>query len=635
MDWHSIQQYKPTVLVVGFRKFSQLVSVVSPDFSDRAQIEILDFVFEKDVTINDILQYQHADVIVSAGANSTYLQQRIDLPVLSLEVSDRDVLGAVTTATGLNSRSMLISSGDHSGILQTLRPLLPATVEHARYETPDEARTLVYLAAKQGYQLIIGSSYVCSLAEQENIRSLLLYSRDSCRKLLQDAISTGIRERTRQLARRAEQAALQFNSVAALVTDAAGALLACNPAAFSALGLTETDAVLQASRHLHENVGGSATAQTTHPVTINGQRCSLRRLPLTAGQPAHGYCLALQIEAESAGAKPNAQTHTGMGSSDERRLLYGSQSMSRLNKLTTAYAQTGATVLITGESGTGKELIAREIHRRSPFREGEFVAINCGAIPDELFESELFGYAEGAFTTSLKGGRTGLLAAAQGGVFFLDEISELPLRQQAKILRVIQERKLRPLGSNREISLNVKFVCASNQDLGKLVTAGQFRQDLFYRLNVLTLQVPPLHRRRADILPIAHWMLTTQARHYGLDSNVDKLLASLAEPLKRYRWPGNVRELENIIERITAAMVSDGSGQLSERLRRLAPELYRDTEPNQGASTRDRNTIPAPLREAEMTMIRETLERFGGNRARTAEYLGISTTTLWRRLQRL
>lgn len=635
MDWHSILRYKPTVLVVGFRKFSQLVSVVSPEFSDRAQIEILDFVFEKDVTINDILQYQHADVIVSAGANSTYLQQRIDLPVLSLEVSDRDVLGAVTTATGLSSRSMLISSGDHSGILQTLSPLLPATVEHARYETPDEARTLVYLAAKQGYQMIIGSSYVCSLAEQENMRSLLLYSRESCRKLLQDAVSTGIRERTRQLARRAEQAALQVNSVAALVTDTAGALLASNPAAFGALGLTETDAVLQASRHLHEHVSGSATAQTAHPVTINGQRCSLRRLPLSAGQPAHGYCLALQIEAESASAKRNAQPYTGMGFSDERRLLYGSQSMSRLNKLTTAYAQTGATVLITGESGTGKELIAREIHRRSPFREGEFVAINCGAIPDELFESELFGYAEGAFTTSLKGGRTGLLAAAQDGVFFLDEISELPLRQQAKILRVIQERKLRPLGSNREISLNVKFVCASNQDLGKLVAAGQFRQDLFYRLNVLTLQVPPLHRRRADILPIAHWMLTTQAQHYGIDSNVDELLANLSEPLKRYRWPGNVRELENIIERITAAMVSDGSGQLAEQLRRLAPELYQDAQPNHETSSRNRGATPAPLREAEMTMIRETLTRFGGNKARTAEYLGISTTTLWRRLQSL
>lgn len=639
MDWHAVQQYKPTVLVVGFRKFSQLVSVVSPEFSDRAQIEVLDFVFEKDVTINDILQYQHADVIVSAGSNSTYLKQRIDLPVLSLDVSDRDVLGAVTTATGLNSRSMLISSGDHSGILQTLQPLLAARVEHARYETPDEARTLVYLAAKQGYQLIIGSSYVCSLAEQEKVRSLLLYSRESCRKLLQDAIATGITERTRHLARRAERAALRVNNIAALVTDEAGELLACNHSLFNALGLAEPGAILQVSRQLNDSVRSNPNPESAQAVIVSDHSCSLRRLPLTAGHPADGYVWTLQIEAEGAGANRNAHANAGIGPSDGRRLLYGSQSMSRLNKLTTTYAQTGGTVLITGESGTGKELIAREIHRRSPFRDGEFVAINCGAIPDELFESELFGYAEGAFTTSLKGGRTGLLAAAQDGVFFLDEISELPLRQQAKILRVLQERKLRPLGSNREIGLNVKFVCASNQDLGRLVATGLFRQDLFYRLNVLTLQVPPLHRRRADILPIAHWMLTTQARQYGVDSNVDELLASLAEPLKRYRWPGNVRELENIIERITAAMVSDGAADLPERLKRLAPELYRDqASPQQTRATATgptTGTRPAPLREAEMTMIRETLERFGGSRARTAEYLGISTTTLWRRLQRL
>jgi len=639
MDWQLVQQFSPTVLVVGFRKFSQLVSVVSPEFSGSAHIEVLDFVFEKDVTINDILQYQHADVIVSAGANSSYLKQRIDLPVLSLEVSDRDVLKAVTTAAGLNSPIMLISSGDHSGILEALRPLLGVSLEHARYETPDEARALVYLAAKQGYQLIIGSSYVCSLAEQENVRSLLLYSRESCRKLLQEAIATGIAERTRQLAQRAERAALPVNSVAALVMDAGGELLACNRSQFVALGVTEPGAIVQASRQILDNVRSSTNSETVQSAVLNGHNCSVRRLPMTAGHPPDGYVLALQHEAEGPGASLGARDIAGTGRSDGRRLLYRSKSMSRLDKLTTTYAQTGGTVLITGESGTGKELIAREIHRRSGFREGEFVAINCGAIPDELFESELFGYAEGAFTTSLKGGRTGLLAAAQGGVFFLDEISELPLKQQAKILRVIQERKLRPLGSNRELALNVKFVCASNQDLSRLVSEGLFRQDLFYRLNVLTLQVPPLHRRRADILPIAHWMLTTQARQYGVDICADEILASLAEHLQRYHWPGNVRELENIIERLTATMVSEGSAHLPERLPRLAPELYRQEAasgktPSAG-SRRSPGGSPAPLREAEMAMILEALERFGGNRTRTAEYLGISTTTLWRRLQRL
>tara|TARA_R110002110_G_scaffold133783_1_gene316439 strand:- start:38470 stop:40389 length:1920 start_codon:yes stop_codon:yes gene_type:complete len=639
MEWQLVENYSPAVLVVGFRKFSQLVSVVTPEFSHRARVEVLDFIFEKDVTINDILQYQHADVIVSAGSNSAYLKQRIDLPVLSLEVSDRDVVKAVTTAATLNRPFKLISSGDHTGILEALQPLLGGSVEHSRYDTPDEARAQVYLAAKQGYQLIIGSSYVCSLAEQENVRSLLLYSRESCRKLLQDSITTGIQERARQLGRKAQQAAQADNSLAALVTDATGELLACNHSQFSWLGLTEPGAIVETSKDMLASLQSSPSPDTAQPVTINGHHCSARRLPLDAAAPAAGYVLALRLDAGDTAASETARTSAGTGFGDERRLLYGSQSMSRLDQLTTTYAQTGGTVLITGESGTGKELIAREIHRRSPFREGEFIAINCGAIPDELFESELFGYREGAFTTSLKGGRTGLLAAAEGGVFFLDEISELPLKQQAKILRVLQERRLRPLGSNREIPLNVKFVCASNQDLASLVAAGRFRQDLFYRLNVLTLSVPPLHRRRADILPIARWMLAIQARQYRLDINIEEILQSLAAPLQGYHWPGNVRELENVIERLTAAMVSDGCAHLPERLPRLAPELYREGAPHRHARNTGTGLTSAanttPLREAEMEMIREALARFDGNRARTAEYLGISTTTLWRRLQRL
>ncbi len=639
MQWQLAQQYNPTVLVVGFRKFSQLVSVIIPEFSHRARIEVLDFVFEKDVTINDILQYQHADVVVSAGSNSAYLKQRIDLPVLSLEISDQDVINAVTTATTLNSPFKLISSGDHSDLLAALQPLLGGSVEHSRYETPDEARTQAYLAAKQGFQLIIGSSYVCSLAEQENIRSLLLYSRDSCRRLVEKAITTGIEKRTAQLAERAEQVAQADNSAAILVTDAAGELLACNHSRFAWMGEHDPASILHASASIRDSLRESSSMETARPVTIAGHRYSARQLPLTAGHPEDGYVVTLRREPGSGTGSRATTTGAGNDRASERRLLYGSQSMSRLDKLTTSYAQTGGTVLITGESGTGKELIAREIHRRSQFREGEFVAINCGAIPDELFESELFGYNEGAFTTSLKGGRTGLLAAAQDGVFFLDEISELPLKQQAKILRVIQERSLRPLGSNREIPLNVKFVCASNQDLARLVAEGQFRQDLFYRLNVLTLEVPPLHRRRPDILPIARWMLGKKAREYGLNINAEEILESLRKPLQRYHWPGNVRELENVVERLTATMVSDGPADIPERLPRIAPELCEQAPAARQSADSGAERAPGaghtPLRETEMKMIREALERFGGNRARTAEYLGISTTTLWRRLRGL
>ncbi|PLW83027.1 hypothetical protein CWI75_06260 [Kineobactrum sediminis] len=637
VDWQLARDYRPTILVVGFRKLSQLISVVSPEFASSARIEILDFVFEKDVTINSILQYQHADVVVSAGSNSEYLKQRIDLPVLSLPVSDRDIIKALGTASALENRIMMISNGDHSDILEALTPLFSADIDHARYETADEARAMVYLAVKKGYPLIIGSSYVCSLAEQENVKSLLLYSSESCRTLIQDAIAVGITAQTRKLTRRAKQAALANNSVATLITDPSGELLAYDRSQLESLGMNDTHKISQAASQLHLALQDIERENQRASVIINQQPCLAKRFLCSPEQPEQGYVYTLRTGGDSEEPVERDRAAAAGVASDNGKLQYRSETMAKIDQLVSAYARTRGTVLITGESGTGKELVAREIHQRSNFRNGEFIAINCGAIPEELFESELFGYADGAFTASRKGGRTGLLQAAHNGVFFLDEISELPLTQQAKILRIIQERKLRPLGTNKEIPLNVKFVCASNRDLAQLVADGRFRQDLYYRLNVLNLQIPPLHQRRQDILPIADWLLLTQARDYGIDIPVDAILEHLGATLQAYSWPGNVRELENVTERIVTHLIGhDTAASLHDWLPHIAPELYADVNQSTAPSRQSAGKTAAaqtPLREAEMEMIMTALQRFDGNRARAAKHLGISATTLWRRLR--
>lgn len=637
MDWLLTQDYRPTILVVGFRKLSQLISVVSPEFSSLARIEILDFVFEKDVTINSILQYQHADVVVSAGSNSGYLKQRIDLPVISLPVSDRDIIKALSTASALESRVMMISNSDHSDILASLQPLLNAQIDIARYETADEARALVYLAVKKGYPLIIGSSYVCSLAEQENVKSLLLYSSDSCRTLLHEAVAVGVAAHTRTLAHRAKHAALANNNMATLLTDPSGELLAYDRSQLESLGINDPRKISQAVGQLH--LALQDTEREGHPgnVIINQQPCVARRFQCSREHPEHGYVYSLRKDGDAEDPGERDRAAGGGVASGNDKLQYRTESMAKIDQLVSAYAQTRGTVLITGESGTGKELVAREIHQRGPFRRGEFVAINCGAIPEELFESELFGYADGAFTASRKGGRTGLLQAAHNGVFFLDEISELPLTQQAKILRIIQERKLRPLGTNKEVSLNVKFVCASNRDLAQLVKDGHFRQDLYYRLNVLNLLIPPLHQRRQDILPIADWLLSNQAREYGIDVPTGAILDTLGEALQAYAWPGNVRELENVTERIVTHLIShDSATTLGAWLPHIAPELYPTVDTcASGKATITKVGTRTPLQLAEMEMILAALQRFEGNRAQAAEHLGISPTTLWRRLKRV
>lgn len=243
------------------------------------------------------------------------------------------------------------------------------------------------------------------------------------------------------------------------------------------------------------------------------------------------------------------------GTSPARQLLGNSAVMNQVRSVIARVAPTMAPVLVHGESGTGKELVARAIHQSSHRAAGAFVAVNCGAIPENLMEAEFFGYRKGAFTGANED-REGLFAAAAAGTLFLDEIGELPLAMQAKLLRVIQERAVRPVGANVEEAIDVRIISATHRNLADDVKQGRFRQDLFYRLNVIELRVPPLRERREDIEEIARYILARISGESGL-GQVPVLSAQALDALKHYDFPGNVRELENILQR-AVAMCSGG-----------------------------------------------------------------------------
>ena len=228
-------------------------------------------------------------------------------------------------------------------------------------------------------------------------------------------------------------------------------------------------------------------------------------------------------------------------------IVVESLSMRKIVETAKKIAPFDSTVLITGESGTGKEVIARFIHKNSKRAKKPFIAVNCGAIPDELLEAELFGYKKGAFTGASTD-KKGIIEEANGGTLLLDEIGDLPLNLQVKLLRVIQEEEIRPLGSNKAKKVNVRFIAATNKNLEKLVKEGKFREDLYYRLNVIRIDIPPLRKRREDIIPLAKFFIKKYSAKYSLPP---KSLSKKAEKeLINYRWPGNVRELENTIERV-------------------------------------------------------------------------------------
>lgn len=284
-------------------------------------------------------------------------------------------------------------------------------------------------------------------------------------------------------------------------------------------------------------------------------------------------------------------------------------------------------VLLEGESGSGKEIFAQAIHNHSPRRKGPFVAVNCGAIPRELIGSELFGYAEGAFTGAKKGGRPGKFELASGGTLFLDEIGEMPLEHQVSLLRVLQERKVTRLGDDKVIPVDVRIICATNKNLAQEVEKGNFRQDLFYRLNVISIKIPSLRERQEDIPLLFRYMLNTIGREWG--KNIKHVDPEVMRLLNEYDWPGNVRELQNVVERIISIIDDDDII----RLEHLSDSIVQ-RHPSSGKteSLSEIKKIKRLLREEERQKIINLLVKFRGNVSLVAREMGLARSTIYRKM---
>ncbi len=311
-------------------------------------------------------------------------------------------------------------------------------------------------------------------------------------------------------------------------------------------------------------------------------------------------------------------------------ILTCSEIMEDTIELAKAASRNKSTILIQGESGTGKEMFAQSIHNQSPFSDGPFIAVNCGAIPRELVGSELFGYVEGAFTGARKGGSPGKFELAQGGTLFLDEIGDMPLEQQAALLRVLQEKQVSRLGSSKAIPVNVRVICATNRDLYNEVQKGTIRKDLYFRLNVISLRIPPLRERPEDIdLLLKHFLIQGDPEWLEHTPTIDPAVWKL---LKNYPWPGNVRELQNFAERIQFA-VSDYSIKL-EDLPYEIQTLHEKETVRPIMSMPANLNIKQQLAEVEAQQIKALLLQFNGNVSRVAEALGVSRRTVDRRIKK-
>ncbi|HHW45213.1 PAS domain-containing protein [Desulfofundulus thermobenzoicus] len=380
-------------------------------------------------------------------------------------------------------------------------------------------------------------------------------------------------------------------------------------------------------KNLLETVRSGRTIQRQEYISsgANPVHCLISVKPIYMGEQVTGAVLSLSdfrdvrsVVYEFAGMKGNTTFDAIIGASEQ---------ITELKRQAMQIARSDSTILIQAESGTGKELFARAIHSASPRAKGSFVAINCAAIPETLLESELFGYEEGAFTGAKRGGKPGKFELADGGTLFLDEIGDMPLHLQAKLLRVLQERQVERVGGTRNVSIDVRIIAATHQDLETKVQTGEFRSDLFYRLNVIPLIIPPLRERKSDIMVLSKYFL--KKYNQKLRKKIQGFTYEAAEVLQQYHWPGNVRELENAIE--YAVNVENGTHisatSLPKRVLGLSSKPLCSSTP-----------LAERVKRYELNQIMDALRRYGAGvsgKQMAARELGISVPTLYRKIKNL
>jgi len=633
---------RPRIWAVGISRLRDLFFDLTEEYAGRADLRIVSLAYEDAAQEIDAAGAAQPDVVVAGGSNGAYLKTRVTVPVVQISPTGFDVMQALARARRDGASVALVTHGDTPDEVRRFTAAYGIDVIFASYRSAQDAESCVLDLRDRGVGAVVGPGLVTDLAARAGMEAVFLYSRASVRGAFDTALEVAQATRVEGLRRQRLDNLLQHLRDGVVALDAQGRVEAINQRLAGVLGIDSANAVGTPLLKLAPELANALPDDDSDTlVALRGVSYVVHRGPLAGTGLEAGTVLTFQesraVERldRTVRSRQRAQQFTARYRLDD--LIGECASIERVRMLVRRYAKSDATALILGESGTGKEMVAQSMHRLSARRDFAFVAINCGAFPEALLESELFGYEEGAFTGARKGGKTGLIEAAHRGTLFLDEIGEMPLPLQSRLLRVLQEREVVRLGSTEPTRVDIRVVAATHRALTEGVAAGTFRADLYYRLNILSIALPPLRERPADVMPLAAELLRQAAvREPRLTARVPDLdaaarvLADVSEPLCAYMWPGNVRELQNVIERIAVELADvDHADVLTrEMLDAVAPELLASFTPTKKAAL----TLRERSRHVEADEIRAALASCGGDRDAVCKALGISKTTLWRKL---
>lgn len=607
--------------VISYGEMTDLINRSKKIVPDDVELVIRDGFFEKALEqAKEIDGEDGVDVIISAGSNGLTIQRHIKAPYVDIAVTGFDFLSALKKAAAYSNNVGIITFQKTLPYLHSVSDVVKANICEKVYTNESDLETALADLRSMKFADVIGSSLVNERARERGMRGHFIYSEDGVQNALIQAINIAYAKKKEFERAKQFQTILEFTREGIVATDQLGVIKVFNRSAEKITGISSETALEQIITNVLPTCRLSHVIQFAEKELdqlqfMGGTKVLINRVPIVLKNITIGALATFQtidnVQKAEQTIRKKLFDRGFVANNHFENIIGDSKVMEDAKRDAEAYAKSNSTILIKGETGTGKDIFAQSIHNASGRANEAFVAVNCAALSPSLLESELFGYEEGAFTGAKKGGKYGVFELAHKGTIFLDEVGEIPMDLQGRLLRVLEQREVFRVGGEKMIHIDIRVIAATNKNLWNKVKDGSFREDLYYRLNILELNIPPLRERCKDVPLLFEKFL----RHFRPELSEEKFSAIANHPaLSNYNWPGNIRELKNIVERFSTLF--KGADRLDELFRQMGIIQSDDV-----ALMDERNRILHILQECN------------GNKTRAAHKLGIGRTTMWRRLK--
>jgi len=598
------------------------------------------FGLDEAIPVGKEMEASGIDVLISRRGTAEILRENLHIPVLALMANPLDILISVKKAARFGKRILITSFRKQISGMNILEGICNVKILHGIYHDSASLEQVIGASRQKGVDVVIGGGVSMKYAKNYGLKGVELYiSEEAVAFTIEDALSVARLHRLEQEKSKRYQCIIDSSSDLIISVNRAGVLTTMNKVAMELLRITDFQAEPHALIDYLPESNFKRVFDTKQSLTnkfekVRGNMYLASHIPITVNEEVAGVVSVLRDTANVIKDEHEVRRNFAKGLVAKYRiedLIHVSASVDDVVQKAKRYAPSDSTILINGETGTGKEILAQGIHNMGGRSKGPFVSINCAALPDQLLENELFGHEEGAFTGSRRGGKIGLFELAHSGTIFLDEVASMPPNVQASLLRVLQEKTVMRIGSDRLVPINVRVLAASNRNLIEEVRAGRFREDLFFRLAVLVIHMPPLRERMEDLPIIVASTVSRIAKKCGVAPVA--IPHPYSQQLMSYAWPGNIRQLENFIERLLL-LSDEGFDPLifEELLQEIqAYAIPEDHAPGRCARPEASAKQPNP----EGKSIDEILHEARFCKTKAAQMLGISRTTLWRKMKAL